>query len=93
MAYSLRLPPALDADARARCDRLGISLNALICVALDAYLQGSQAVEELPGRVLAAEVVPMPAVRSQKRSEVVSEAPKLSRQQRRLLERQRSKAP
>lgn len=41
MAYNLRLPDALDADARARCERLGISLNALICVALDAYLRGA----------------------------------------------------
>ena len=40
MAYSLRLPEALDAEARARCERLGISLNALICVAIDAYLRG-----------------------------------------------------
>jgi hypothetical protein len=39
MAFSLRLPPALEADARARCERLGISLNALLCVALDAYLR------------------------------------------------------
>lgn len=39
MAFSLRLPPALEADARSRCERLGISLNALLCVALDAYLR------------------------------------------------------
>ena len=39
MAYSLRLPTQLDADARLRCERLGISLNALLCVALDAYLR------------------------------------------------------
>lgn len=39
MAFSLRLPPALEADARLRCERLGISLNALLCVALDAYLR------------------------------------------------------
>lgn len=39
MAYNLRLPAALDADARERCSRLGISLNALLCVALDAYLR------------------------------------------------------
>ena len=38
MASTLRLPPELDADARERCQRLGISLNALVCVALDAYL-------------------------------------------------------
>ncbi len=42
MAYSLRLPDALDADARQRCQRLGISLNALLCVALDAYLRAPQ---------------------------------------------------
>lgn len=39
MAYSLRLPDALDAAARARADYLGISLNALVCVALDAWLR------------------------------------------------------
>jgi predicted component of type VI protein secretion system len=39
MAFSLRIPPALEADARARCERLGISLNSLLCVALDAYLR------------------------------------------------------
>jgi hypothetical protein len=38
MAYSLRLPDALDVAARAKADYLGISLNALLCVALDAYL-------------------------------------------------------
>lgn len=40
MAYSLRLPDALDAAARVKADYLGISINALICVALDAYLRG-----------------------------------------------------
>ena len=39
MAYSLRLPDTLDASARAKADYLGISLNALVCVALDAYLR------------------------------------------------------
>lgn len=41
MAFNLRLPPALDSDARARCDRMGISLNALVCVALDQYLRAA----------------------------------------------------
>ena len=41
MAYSLRLPALLDVAARDRADYLGISLNALVCVALDAYLRGS----------------------------------------------------
>lgn len=40
MAYSLRLPDAIDAAARAKADYLGISLNSLLCVALDAYLRG-----------------------------------------------------
>lgn len=40
MAYTLRLPDALDTAARAKADYLGISLNALLCVALDAYLRG-----------------------------------------------------
>jgi hypothetical protein len=46
MAFNLRLPDALEADARARCERLGISLNALICVALDGYLRGVQSAAE-----------------------------------------------
>lgn len=48
MAFSLRLPPALEADARARCDRLGISLNALVCVALDSYLRGPEPASNVP---------------------------------------------
>lgn len=40
MSYPLRLPPELDAQAREQAQRLGISLNALIAVALDAYFRG-----------------------------------------------------
>lgn len=40
MSYPLRLPPELDAQARQQAQRLGISLNALIAVALDAYFRG-----------------------------------------------------
>lgn len=43
MSYPLRLPAQLDAEARERAERLGISLNALIAVALDAYLRGQPA--------------------------------------------------
>ncbi len=44
MALNLRLPPDLDARARVQSQTLGISLNALICVALGQYLnQGTQA--------------------------------------------------
>jgi uridylate kinase len=47
MAYSLRLPEALDTSARAKADYLGISLNALICVALEAYLRPPVVASEL----------------------------------------------
>lgn len=40
MSYPLRLSPALDAQACERAELLGISLNALVAVALDAYLRG-----------------------------------------------------
>lgn len=40
MSYPLRLPEALNAAARERAETLGISLNALVCVALDSYLGG-----------------------------------------------------
>lgn len=41
MSYPLRLPAELDVQAREQCKRLGISLNALIAVALDQYLRGT----------------------------------------------------
>jgi hypothetical protein len=53
MAFSLRLPPALDNQARIRAEQLGIPLNAVICCALDLYLRGGvsgqplQVVDEL----------------------------------------------
>lgn len=39
MTFNLRLPAELDLMARAKSESLGISLNALICVALDEYLK------------------------------------------------------
>ncbi len=60
MAYNLRIPRALDIEARGRCERLGISLNALICVALDAYLR--QPVAGPEGLASALPAVPQPAV-------------------------------
>lgn len=38
MAYNLRLTPTLETRAREYGDSLGISLNALISVSLNAYL-------------------------------------------------------
>lgn len=43
MAFSLRLPPALDLEARKRADQIGVPLNGLICFALDLYLRGGVA--------------------------------------------------
>jgi len=40
MQATFRLPDGLAATARGRAEYLGISLNALVCVALDAYLRG-----------------------------------------------------
>ncbi len=39
MAVNIRLTPQVDLLARAYCERVGISLNALVGVALDAFLQ------------------------------------------------------
>ena len=39
MAFSLRLPEELEQRARDRAQAVGISLNAMVCVALDAYLR------------------------------------------------------
>lgn len=49
MAFSLRLSPYLEAEARSRAELLGISLNSLISVALDLHLHSSRAaVHEVP---------------------------------------------
>jgi hypothetical protein len=42
MSYPLRLTPELDRRARERAAEVGISFNALVSVALDAYLRGVQ---------------------------------------------------
>jgi hypothetical protein len=40
---SFRLSDRLDASARLHADYLGITVNALLCVALDAYLKSQLA--------------------------------------------------
>lgn len=81
MAYSLRLPDSLDAQARQRAGVMGISLNSLICVALDAYLKPVELVASVkpelqstvaPGASSPVAPVPMPSapgrvIRKQKR--------------------------
>lgn len=52
MAFSLRLPPALDFEARTRADQIGVPLNGLICFALDLYLRGGGAVMGRPETIV-----------------------------------------
>lgn len=52
MAFSLRLPLALDNEARIRAEQIGVTLNALICFALDQYLRGGSPSGGLSGQVL-----------------------------------------
>lgn len=42
MAINIRLSPTLEALARQYCERVGISLNSLVGVSLDAYLRQSE---------------------------------------------------
>lgn len=94
MAYSLRLPDALDAAARAKADYLGISLNALLCVALDAYLRSPAALptpqsEAPPGELCKAEPA---AQRPEPEPEPEPEQPaKLSRAEKKRLHDQRNR--
>ncbi len=88
MAYSLRLPDALDAAGRARADYLGISLNALLCVALDAYLRGPvDAQPAATGATLGAETPSKASLREQDKPEstATSSTAGLSKKQRRDL--------
>ena len=89
--FSLRLPETLEADARAKAARLGISINALVCVAVDSYLHEShcsllQSLQALP--------LPYPSRLPITTPEPVKTPPvrQPSRQERRKLERLRAKA-
>lgn len=57
MAFSLRLPPDLDNEARLRAIKVGVPLNALICFALDLYLRGGSAAGDPAGVVDALDLV------------------------------------
>lgn len=52
MAFSLRLPPDLDHEARRRADQIGVPLNGLICFALDLYLRGGASAAGQPGTIV-----------------------------------------
>ena len=62
---TLRLSPELSALSRARAESLGVSLNALVAFALDAYLRGGGGGQEqqqpaMPGVSQSAPDVPKP---------------------------------
>lgn len=42
-SYPLRLPPELKELGQAKAHGLGISFNALVCIALDSFLRGPEA--------------------------------------------------
>ena len=48
MAFSLRLPDHTDQAARVRAEALGVSMNSLVCVAVDFYLAAGR---PRPGRM------------------------------------------
>ena len=77
MALNIRLSPALDLLARNYCERVGISLNSLVGVALDAYLRQPElaravvGVDALPAPGAAPALVPRPAAERVERVEQV----------------------
>jgi len=80
MPFLLRLPESLDVRVRQRAAEVGISINALVCVALDAYLRtpakpASSAPVNPPGASIPSSPPPGPP------------PPALTRRQRRELER------
>lgn len=90
--FSLRLPETLEADARAKAAQLGISINALVCVAVDAYLRGV-ALQPIAEPLAPSPTIP-PASTPITTPEPVKTPPvrQPSRQERRKLERLRAKA-
>jgi hypothetical protein len=60
MALNIRLSPSVDLLARDYCDRVGISLNSLVGVALDAYLRQSEPVTPAPAVAASAPAAPPP---------------------------------
>ena len=75
MSFNLRLPVDLDLMARAQSESLGISLNALICVALAKYLKVSVDVPMASRRPSAAVVPGTSAVRHKRALVALKTAP------------------
>lgn len=65
MAITIRLTPQIETLAKSYCERVGISLNGLIGVALDAYLQRPEtAPASAPAALQPEPVTPAPAAAS-----------------------------
>jgi len=75
MTFNLRLPADLDLVARAKSESLGISLNALICVALGEYLKGQNEAPRVSRRPPIMVRRPLPAVVSSSPAGELSKAP------------------
>ena len=80
-SFPLRWPPALKARAQDRASALGLSLNGLVCVALDAYLSAPAVAPAAP----AAAPRTAPAVAP----EAAPAAPTMNREQRRAAKSKR----
>ena len=81
MAYSLRLPDALDVAARGKAEYLGISINALICVALDAYLRNPGE----PAKARSGVAIPQMGDRENPSSKTGDATPKLTRAEKQAI--------
>ena len=84
-SFPLRWPPALKARAQDRAAALGLSLNGLVCVALDAYLSAPAAAPAAP----AAAPRTAPAVAPEAAPEAAPAAPTMNREQRRAAKSKR----
>ena len=84
-SFPLRWPPALKARAQDRAAALGLSLNGLVCVALDAYLSAPAAAPKAAPAAPAAAPRTAPAVAP----EAAPAAPTMNREQRRAAKSKR----
>lgn len=92
-SFPLRWPPALKARAQDRAAALGLSLNGLVCVALDAYLSAPAAAPVPPPAAApkAAPAAPAAAPRTAPAvaPEAAPAAPTMNREQRRAAKSKR----
>lgn len=90
MKTTIRIPDALAQEAQARADWLGVSLNALVAIALDDYLGRERSRRVVPVR--SSDEPGLPDVAEVKGSAAsLLGLPGMTRQQRRLLEREAKK--